>query len=98
MRHHTPRAVSITVPFGVMERAPTMSAPDYQALLEGNRARVSTLPKLSQETRSTPAEPNAKPETEPGGEQAETTVSADTPRPAPKPHRPPKDDLNFYID
>jgi hypothetical protein len=33
VRHHTPRAVSVTVPFGVMERSPAMTAPAYMKLL-----------------------------------------------------------------
>ena len=88
VRHHTPRAVSVTVPFGVMERAAAMTAPAYMKLLEGNRGRVSGAPRLGQEPPRTPP-PKAEAVEEPKKSPAET------PR---KGKRAPKDDLDFYID
>lgn len=88
VRHHTPRAVSVTVPFGVMERSPAMTAPAYRALLDGNRARVSGAPSLTQEPPRTPP-PKAEAVEEPKKSPAET------PR---KGKRAPKDDLDFYIE
>lgn len=69
VRHYTPRAVTITVPFGAMERVPAMPAPAQMALLEANRARVSGAPSLpspsansssSSESSSEPATPRNK--------------------------------------
>lgn len=47
LRNHTPRAVTVTVPFGTLERQPTMSPLSYDALIRENRARVS--PKAADE-------------------------------------------------
>jgi hypothetical protein len=94
VRHHTPRAVSITVPFGVMERAPMMPAPAYMKLLNDNRARVSGAPSLAREVP--PTTPHSA-EASRGGTPTEEPkhAPAETPK---KPKRAPKDDLGFYID
>jgi len=89
VRHHTPRAVTITVPFGVMERVPAMPAPARMALLEANRARVSGAPRLAHDSPPPAPPPDEAPTEE------------ESPRPAApkkKAKRPPKDDLDFYID
>lgn len=90
VRHHTPRAVPVTVPFGVMERVPAMPAPAYMALITGNRARVSGAPSLTREAPTTPRAPETPPTEEP---RPPTPKSQPT-----KPKRAPKDDLDFYID
>ncbi len=41
LRNRTPRAVTVTVPFGTLERQPMMSPLSYDALISKNRARVS---------------------------------------------------------
>ena len=94
VRHHTPRAVSITVPFGVMERAPMMPAPAYMKLLNDNRARVSGAPSLAREVP--PTSPQSA-DVSRGGTPTEEPkpAPAETPK---KPGRAPKDDLGFYID
>ena len=87
VRHYTPRAVTVTVPFGVMERVPAMPAPAQMALLEANRARVSGAPRLAHDPPTpTPPQPEAPP--------------AEGPRPTQpkKSKRAPKDDLDFYVD
>lgn len=49
VRNQTASAVSLSVPLGVMEREPQISATAYAALLESNRARVSGAPQLTYE-------------------------------------------------
>lgn len=96
VRHHTPRAVSITVPFGLMEKTPPMPAPAYMALLEGNRARVSETPKIAaprQDEKETVQGKSAEPAAKPADQEPHTVAT--TPQ---KSSRPPKDDLDFYID
>jgi len=44
LRNVTGAALSLAVPFGTMEREPTMSDEAYQKLLDANRARVSDMP------------------------------------------------------
>ena len=100
VRHHTPRAITLTVPFGVLERVPAMTAPAYRAFLDGNRARVSGSPRLTpppapQDTKPPPAEePKATPTEHPDAKPT------DAPKPTPPKtvRRAPKDDLDFYID
>src|SRR5208282_5971410 len=41
IRNVTPTAIALTIPFGALEREPTMSEPAYHRLLASNRARVS---------------------------------------------------------
>jgi hypothetical protein len=41
VRNFTPQAISITVPFGTLERQPTMSTTAYERLCQSNRARIS---------------------------------------------------------
>jgi hypothetical protein len=41
VRNVTTRALSLTIPFGTMEKEPTMSDESYRRLLAANRARVS---------------------------------------------------------
>ena len=41
LRNRTPRAVTVTVPFGTLEQQPSMSPRAYEALLTANRGRVS---------------------------------------------------------
>lgn len=44
LRNLTPSAISLTVPFGTLEREPTMSDEAYKRLIENNRTRVSNIP------------------------------------------------------
>jgi len=46
LRNVTPTAISVSVPLGVLESEPQMSAAAYTALLAGNRVRVSGPPQL----------------------------------------------------
>lgn len=46
VRNLTPTAVSVTVPFGTLENAPTMSRQAHQELLQRNRARFGVRPDL----------------------------------------------------
>ena len=43
VRNYTPQAVSITVPFYALENMPQMTPVEHRALLERNRARVSSI-------------------------------------------------------
>lgn len=95
VRHHTPRAVSITVPFGILERNPAMSAPAYMKFLDGNRARVSGAPRLARERAYTPP---LSGNMAGGSAPRETHPPKPESSPPPKPKRPPKDDLDFYVD
>lgn len=95
VRHHTPRAVSITVPFGILERVPMMPAPAYMKLLEGNRARVSGAPELPQEPAPIPPSSGSGPGRPAPTEEARPPAPKSQPQ---KPKRAPKDDLDFYID
>lgn len=100
VRHHTPRAITLTVPFGVLERVPAMTAPAYMAFLEGNRARVSGSPRIGSgpapASDSTPeAAPGEQREAQPA-DAPEKTPAAQTPPTSSR--RAPKDDLDFYID
>jgi len=97
VRHHTPHAVSITVPFGAMERVAAMPAPAYLKLLEGNRARVSGAPSLTREPAPSPTkeEDGAGRPVAPAPTEEPRKPDRETPK---KPKRAPKDDLGFYID
>jgi hypothetical protein len=55
LRNVTPTALSLAVPFGTMEKEPTLSAEAYRRLLDANRARVSN-PSPTQ--TAPPTEPN----------------------------------------
>ena len=54
LRNVTPKALSLAIPFGTMEREPTMSDEAYERLLNSNRARVSG----ASPEAAPPAEPN----------------------------------------
>ena len=100
VRHHTPRAITLTVPFGVLERVPAMTAPAYMAFLEGNRARVSGSPRIGSgpapAADSTPeAAPGERREAQPADAPDKTPAAQTPPTPS---RRAPKDDLDFYID
>jgi hypothetical protein len=57
LRNITPAALSLTVPFGTMEREPTMSSEAYSRLLDTNRARVSDMPPTDTPQPTGPNEP-----------------------------------------
>ena len=59
LRNVTPGAISVSVPLGVMEREPQMSAAAYAALLETNRARVSGPPQIAAPVGTFAEEPPA---------------------------------------
>lgn len=40
IRNHTPHAITVTIPFGLLEEQPTLSREQWTALVEQNRARV----------------------------------------------------------
>ena len=77
-----------------MERAAAMPPPAYMKLLDGNRARVSGAPSLTQEPPTSPH----------SAEASRAGTPTEEPKPAPtektpkKSGRAPKDDLDFYID
>ena len=51
VRNYTTQAVSLTVPFYTLENMPQMTSAEYRALLERNRARVSSLTTSSHPSR-----------------------------------------------
>ena len=60
VRNYTPQAVSITVPFYSLEHMPQMTDEEHRALLERNKARVSTI-FLTQEAPAREASEVTKP-------------------------------------
>ena len=82
LRNRTPRAVTVTVPFGSLERQPTMSPLSYDALIRENRARVS--PQAADEPIVRLHEPDLPWKLEPHAPPSETarsrTSSPDRPR------------------
>jgi hypothetical protein len=84
----TERAVSITVPFYTLENMPKMTPTEHNALLERNRARVSSPPRRAAEPEAVP-EPakTTTPSTPPPPVKAEVA-----PPPIPPPPVPQRDD------
>jgi hypothetical protein len=69
VRNFTPKAVSLTIPFYVLENMPQVTPDQHRALLERNRMRVSSTPRLTAPMQSpAAAEESARP-TPPLGEQ-----------------------------
>jgi len=82
VRNFTPQAVSLTVPFYLLEKMPQMAPAEHRALVERNRARVSST-SLDIDSAPLPQPPRA------------TTLSAQSPplaaANAPPPPRPQED-------
>jgi hypothetical protein len=103
VRNYTPRAVKVSVPFGVMEVLPKASEEDYQSLLEENRERycepkaempipIYQEPELAAETQAIVSEvsiPEIMPQPEKPSKVPEAEVSIPEP-PKPKPERKPR--------
>lgn len=79
IKNHIPQAVKLTVPFGVIEEAPKMSAGEHKALRQKNRERYGT--------RERPAEPKPphQPQT-PAPPKANTATPPPAKGPASDPH------------
>lgn len=80
VRNHTPTAISLTVPFGALESAPTMSTRDFHDLLARNRARYAVRLALSRPapaSQGAPSSPAATPSATP------QAVTPDPPAPPP---------------
>lgn len=82
VRHHTERPVTLSVPFGAMERRPRMSDGDFEKLLTANRSRVAAI---ADGTTSDVASPGNR---DPGREKKPLRGA---------PSRKPKDDQDFYV-
>jgi hypothetical protein len=66
VRNHTGAAVSLTVPFGSLEAAPTMSERAFAMVLAQNRDRYAVRPALSRPAAPRPVPPSpVEPTTEP---------------------------------
>ncbi len=81
VRNFTPQAVSLTIPFYVLETLPQMTAAEHRALLDRNRMRVSSI---KREADRPTQEPAAAPSPPP-------SAKADAPPPPPQ-SRPKRDD------
>jgi hypothetical protein len=55
VRNFTSQAVSLTIPFYVLENMPQMTSTEHRALLERNRMRVSSPPRPPDPVQSSPA-------------------------------------------
>ena len=65
VRNHTERAVTVTVPFGTLERAPTMPSEAFARLIETNRCQVVVprdQPPQAATDHDTPRSDGAKPD------------------------------------
>ncbi|MGP8261421.1 MAG: type IV secretion system DNA-binding domain-containing protein [Rhodoblastus sp.] len=61
VRNFTSQAVSLTIPFFVLEHMPQMTSAEHRALLERNRMRVSSPPRLPEPAQSPVAAGEAAP-------------------------------------
>ena len=71
VRNYTGNAVRLDIPFGAMERAPTMAAAEHLALVERNRRRYAVDPAPPRLAANDPGQPTPGP--------AATTETANTP-------------------
>lgn len=91
---HTPRAVTVEVPFLVIENAPKMSAEEHKALRQRNRERYGTRegpskPEPSRDVVPSPVQSDNPPIITPKGPQSEpserVTIATPQPRDSGKP-------------
>lgn len=91
LKHQTPHAIRLTVPLGHLERQPTLTEEQFDALIDRNRARycgtLADIPVLS--PVSAPEEPApSPPRAAPGQTPAPSPIKPDEPPPAPTPAEP----------
>ena len=92
VRNYTPSAVSLTVPFYVLDKMEHMTQDEHRALLEANRERVAALALPTPEPIAV-QEPPPKPAT-----TTSSPKSAPAPAPTPKPIVPQPITLNTDPD
>lgn len=85
VRNYTPRAISLTVPIGLLERQPKMDQATHEAMLRANLKRVAPAPPPVEE------HPEAPSEDEPPSSVPVEVATAEEPSPRP-PTTPKQDD------
>jgi Type IV secretion-system coupling protein DNA-binding domain len=76
VRNYTGNAVRLEIPFGAMERGPTMTSAEHAALIERNRRRYAAEPASPRPAANGPDQP--EPDPAPAGDKQNTPPSAES--------------------